>query len=291
MRAKGVLLTAILVLAVVSMSCNLLRMSAEETLPAPSPELKGATVEASPAPPEVTEAPAATAETPTEGSTPTELPSSPTPAPTRPEVRLGPCEQDVCIVPFQFPLMRPIAPPGRLSVDPSYRFESSDHGKRDPHHGVEFLNSQGTPVLAAAAGEVVGHAPQGWESVGGWLPLGAPKGWPCGVEMRNQNWLKPEYFECLSRYQVTQVFSSWEAMPPVDEQMALPGSRTNPDLVAALTPFHDSWDRNCWERDSTRSRHVRAQSRTAGTSFVSAFLKIGVASSGLTRAITYAASS
>jgi murein DD-endopeptidase MepM/ murein hydrolase activator NlpD len=40
-------------------------------------------------------------------------------------------------------------------VDPSYRFETSDHGKRDPHHGVEFLNSQGTPVLAAAGGEVV----------------------------------------------------------------------------------------------------------------------------------------
>ena len=29
------------------------------------------------------------------------------------------------------------------------------------------------------------------------------------------------------------VFNSWEAMPPVGEQMALPGSRTNPDLVAA----------------------------------------------------------
>jgi hypothetical protein len=61
----------------------------------------------------------------------------------------------VCIVSFQFPLKRPIAPPGRVTVDPSYRFESSDHGKRDPHHGVEFLNSQGTPVLAAADGEVV----------------------------------------------------------------------------------------------------------------------------------------
>jgi hypothetical protein len=52
-------------------------------------------------------------------------------------------------------MQRPIAPPGRVSVDPSYRFESSNHGKRDPHHGVEFLNSQGTPVLAAADGEVV----------------------------------------------------------------------------------------------------------------------------------------
>ena len=60
-----------------------------------------------------------------------------------------------------------------------------------------------------------------------------PKGWPYGVEMRNRNWLKPEYFECLARHQVAHVYNSWEAMPPVGEQMALPGSRTNPDLVAA----------------------------------------------------------
>ena len=60
-----------------------------------------------------------------------------------------------------------------------------------------------------------------------------PQGWPYGVEMRNRNWLKPEYFECLARHRLTHVYNSWEAMPPVSEQMALPGSRTNPDLVAA----------------------------------------------------------
>jgi hypothetical protein len=58
-------------------------------------------------------------------------------------------------VPFSFPFSRPIAPPGRETIDVSYRFGSSDHGKRDPHHGVEFLNSQGTPVMAAGDGEVV----------------------------------------------------------------------------------------------------------------------------------------
>lgn len=60
-----------------------------------------------------------------------------------------------------------------------------------------------------------------------------PTGWPYGVEMRNRNWLKPEYFECLSRHQVAHVYNSWDAMPPVGAQMALPGSRTNADLVAA----------------------------------------------------------
>lgn len=50
--------------------------------------------------------------------------------------------------------------------------------------------------------------------------------------MANLNWLKPEYFECLARHGFTHVFNSWDAMPPVGEQMALPGRRNNPDLVA-----------------------------------------------------------
>jgi uncharacterized protein YecE (DUF72 family) len=60
-----------------------------------------------------------------------------------------------------------------------------------------------------------------------------PKGWPYAIELRNQHWLRDEYFACLNRHGVTHVFNSWEAMPPVGEQMALPGSRTNPRLIAA----------------------------------------------------------
>jgi len=60
-----------------------------------------------------------------------------------------------------------------------------------------------------------------------------PVGWPYAVELRNRNWLKPAYFECLARHRVTHVFNSWEAMPAVSDQMGLPESRTNPDLVAA----------------------------------------------------------
>jgi hypothetical protein len=51
--------------------------------------------------------------------------------------------------------------------------------------------------------------------------------------MRNRNWLKPEYFECLARHQVTHVYNSWTEMPSVSEQMTLPGSETRSDLVAA----------------------------------------------------------
>jgi len=60
-----------------------------------------------------------------------------------------------------------------------------------------------------------------------------PQGWPYGIEMRNKQWLVPEYFQCLAHHSVTHVYNSWNAMPPVNEQMALPGSRTNPNLVAA----------------------------------------------------------
>ena len=51
--------------------------------------------------------------------------------------------------------------------------------------------------------------------------------------MRNAHWLREEYFGCLARHGVSHVFNSWEAMPPVGEQMALPGSRTNPNFCGA----------------------------------------------------------
>jgi len=60
-----------------------------------------------------------------------------------------------------------------------------------------------------------------------------PKGWPYAVEMRNKNWLQPDYFSYLARHGVTHVFNSLDAMPSVSEQMALAGSRTNPKLTAA----------------------------------------------------------
>ena len=60
-----------------------------------------------------------------------------------------------------------------------------------------------------------------------------PKGWPYAIEMRNMHWLAPEYFACLARHGITHVFNSWDAMPPVGDQMAIEGSRTNPNLCAA----------------------------------------------------------
>jgi uncharacterized protein YecE (DUF72 family) len=60
-----------------------------------------------------------------------------------------------------------------------------------------------------------------------------PRGWPCGVELRNRLWLRQEYFATLARHGITHIFNAWADMPPVGEQMALPGSETNPSLLAA----------------------------------------------------------
>ena len=60
-----------------------------------------------------------------------------------------------------------------------------------------------------------------------------PRGWPYGVELRNRHWLRPEYFAMLASHGVTHVFNAWTDMPPVGEQLALPGSETNSSLLAA----------------------------------------------------------
>lgn len=60
-----------------------------------------------------------------------------------------------------------------------------------------------------------------------------PHGWPYGVEIRNRNFLHPDYFATLARHGAVHVYSSWAEMPPIGEQFELPGSRTNPRLCGA----------------------------------------------------------
>lgn len=86
--------------------------------------------------------------------TPTQFPSSPAPTITLPATPT-PCPPEFCIFRGFFLLERPVAPPGNDTIDSSYRYGSTQNGERDPHHGVEFLNSTGTPVLAAAGGVVI----------------------------------------------------------------------------------------------------------------------------------------
>jgi uncharacterized protein YecE (DUF72 family) len=60
-----------------------------------------------------------------------------------------------------------------------------------------------------------------------------PQGWPYGVEIRNKSFLHPDYFAVLAKHNVAHVYNSWAEMPPVDEQMAMAGSLTNPHLCGA----------------------------------------------------------
>ncbi len=46
-----------------------------------------------------------------------------------------------------------------------------------------------------------------------------PTGWDYGVEIRNEEFLGRAYLEVLRKHGVAHVFNSWDAMPPVDEQM------------------------------------------------------------------------
>lgn len=60
-----------------------------------------------------------------------------------------------------------------------------------------------------------------------------PEGWNYGVEIRNKEWLQPDYFAVLRKRGVVHVFNNWSRMPTVGEQMAVAGSDTSDAMAAA----------------------------------------------------------
>ncbi len=72
----------------------------------------------------------------------------------------APCDpaESYCVEAGHFFLDRPIALPGTIMIDRGYPYGTTEGGTRDPHHGVEFNNATGTPVLAAADGRIVAAA-------------------------------------------------------------------------------------------------------------------------------------
>lgn len=98
-----------------------------------------------------------------------------------------------------------------------------------------------------------------------------PRDWPYGVEMRNSNWLKPEYFECLARHGVTHVYNSWTEMPSVEEQIAIAESETNPELVAArflLKPGRNYEEAVKAFKPYTQIKEVNGAARQAGADLI-----------------------
>ena len=89
--------------------------------------------------------------------------------------------------------------------------------------------------------------------------------------MRNRNWLRPDYFECLARHQVAHVFNCWDAMPAVGEQMAIPGSHTDPALVAArflLKPGRRYEDAVKTFQPYDKTKEVNGEARKAGATLI-----------------------
>lgn len=66
----------------------------------------------------------------------------------------------------------------------------------------------------------------------------APTGWKYAVEIRNHNWLHPDYFAMLERHGVAHVYNQWTRMPSVLDQITLHPLEANPFVVARylLTP-------------------------------------------------------
>ena len=115
-----------------------------------------------------------------------------------------------------------------------------------------------------------------------------PTGWPYAIEMRNKAWLVPDYFACLAKHRVTHVFNSWEAMPSVNEQMAMPGSVTNPAIVAArflLKPGRKYEDAVKTFQPYSETKEVNVEARQA----IAALIKLALVATGgdLVRALIF----
>lgn len=127
------------------------------TVSVPADTMPSPTITATP-----TSAPTETREpTATHTSTPTETPTT-TPSPTQTTTATTVVEEDVAPTPVPTPaasphfwLSRPIGPDGVDHVARFYPYASTGEGQYEVHHGVEFVNEIGTPVLATASGTII----------------------------------------------------------------------------------------------------------------------------------------
>ena len=113
-----------------------------------------------------------------------------------------------------------------------------------------------------------------------------PKGWRYGVEIRNRHFLHPDYFALLRRQGVAHVFNSWQDMPSLNEQLALPASFTTPDFFAArllLKPGRKYQEAVELFRPYDRIKDPFPEGRAAGADLIRRALRQG----GSTRGFIY----
>jgi len=98
-----------------------------------------------------------------------------------------------------------------------------------------------------------------------------PGGWRYGVEIRNRNFLHPDYFTALARHGAAHIYNSWQDMPPVAEQLAVPESRTTPDFCGArfLLKSGRAYEEAVRRfRPYDRVQEVNAEGRAAGARLI-----------------------
>ncbi len=69
-----------------------------------------------------------------------------------------------------------------------------------------------------------------------------PKGWRYAVEIRNKDYLGPEYFEVLSKHNVAHVFNAWTRMPTLTDQIAMDAFTADHTVVRALLQHGRSYE-------------------------------------------------
>jgi uncharacterized protein YecE (DUF72 family) len=103
-----------------------------------------------------------------------------------------------------------------------------------------------------------------------------PRDFRYGVEIRNPEYLEPEYFECLRAHNVAHVFNAWSRMPEINRQIVVPGAftadftvgrallrfgRQYEDAVDKFSPYRMIQDENPPTREGLRTLIERARER------------------------------
>ncbi|MDP9115128.1 MAG: DUF72 domain-containing protein [Acidobacteriota bacterium] len=107
-----------------------------------------------------------------------------------------------------------------------------------------------------------------------------PRWFRYAVEIRNRAYLSAPYFDCLGERNVAHVFNAWTKMPPLAEQLSIPGAftadftvvrallregRAYEQAVEQLAPYDHVKDENPQGREALRAliRRMREERRAA----------------------------
>jgi uncharacterized protein YecE (DUF72 family) len=103
---------------------------------------------------------------------------------------------------------------------------------------------------------------------------GLPPDYRYAVEIRNQEFLVPEYFSCLRQHGIAHVFNAWTRMPEIAQQIRLPDvytadftvtrallrkGRPYEEAVARFSPYREVQDPDPSTRDTLRALIERAR--------------------------------